>query len=84
MSGGTAGAGRAGERPEVAVTPRTCAGTGVCAFYAPGTFELDGKGTVRLRAERGEDSAADSAEDVRNAAEACPTGSIRLSFPVER
>lgn len=74
MSGGTAG----GERPEVTVTPRTCAGTGVCAFYAPATFELDERGKVRIAAGGGDGSAQDSAEDVRNAAEACPTRSIRL------
>jgi ferredoxin len=70
MSAGAAG----GERPEVTVTPRTCVGTGVCAFYAPATFELDERGRVRIAAGDG----GDSAEDIANAAEACPTRSIGL------
>ncbi|MER6813383.1 ferredoxin [Spirillospora sp. NPDC000708] len=74
--GGTAGGGR----PEVAVTPRTCVGTGVCAFYAPATFELDERGRVRIATGPGEDSA----EDIGNAAEACPTQSITLSSTGER
>jgi ferredoxin len=79
--GGRAGGGAAGGgRPEVAVTPRTCVGTGVCAFYAPATFELDERGRVRIATGPGEDSA----EDIGNAAEACPTQSITLSSTGER
>lgn len=56
------------------VTPSTCAGTGMCTFYAPGTFGLDDDGRVTVLDERG-----DPPGDVRNAAEACPTRSIRLA-----
>lgn len=61
------------ERPRLRVTPETCAGTGVCSFYASHTFELDGEGKVAVRAEHG-----DPEDAIRNAAEACPTRSIRL------
>ncbi|MBA4863588.1 ferredoxin [Streptomyces sp. PSKA54] len=57
----------------VRVTPETCAGTGVCAFYATNTFELDEEGKVRLMAEH-----VGAADDLRNAAEACPTHSIHV------
>lgn len=58
---------------DVEVAPETCAGTGMCGFYAPGTFGLDDDGKVTILDERGDPPA-----DVRNAAEACPTRSIRL------
>ena len=63
----------AADRPRVSVTPQTCAGTGICAFYATTTFDLDDDGKVHLLA-----GAADPIEDVRNAMDACPTRSIRL------
>jgi len=59
---------------EITVNPPTCAGTAVCAFYAPGTFDLDDHGKVQLIG-----TGTDPASDVINAAEACPTRSIRLS-----
>ncbi|QFG21124.1 ferredoxin [Actinomadura sp. WMMB 499] len=58
----------------VDVTPGTCAGTGMCGFYAPNTFGLDDDGKVMLL-----DEAGDPSGDVRNAAEACPTRSIRVA-----
>lgn len=58
----------------ISVTPETCAGTGVCTFYAAKTFELDEAGKASIVADDG-----DTAEDLRNAAEACPTRSIRLA-----
>ncbi|MEU6644396.1 ferredoxin [Saccharomonospora sp. NPDC046836] len=63
------------DRPRVNVTPETCAGTGVCSFYASSTFALDDAGKVSVIAEDG-----DPAEDVRNAADACPTRSIHLGI----
>ncbi|RSN66790.1 ferredoxin [Actinomadura sp. WAC 06369] len=61
------------EAAAIWVTPETCAGTGMCGFYAPDTFGLDDDGRVTILDERGDPPA-----DVRNAAEACPTRSIRL------
>ncbi|MFF2846329.1 ferredoxin [Streptomyces sp. NPDC058001] len=60
-------------RPQIRVTRETCAGTGVCAFYASHTFELDETGKVRVLT-----GDADAADDIRNAAEACPTRSISV------
>ncbi|PXY33247.1 ferredoxin [Prauserella sp. PE36] len=62
-----------GERLSLSVTPETCAGTGVCTFYAAGTFELDDDGRVSIVDEHG-----DPDDDIRNAVEACPTRSLRL------
>jgi len=59
---------------EITVNRPTCAGTAVCAFYAPGTFDLDDQGKVQLI-----ETGSDPASAVINAAEACPTRSIRLS-----
>lgn len=59
--------------PRIVVTPETCAGTGICTFYATNTFDLDDDGRVTLV-----DAHADAPADLRNAAEACPTRSIRL------
>lgn len=61
------------DRTRVRVTPDTCAGTGVCTFYASNTFGLDDAGRVTVVAEYG-----DPDSDVRNAAEACPTRSIHV------
>lgn len=63
------------EPSRVSVTPETCAGSGVCTFYAANTFELDQAGKVSIVTEH-----ADSVDDLRNAAEACPTRSIKVSF----
>ncbi|MGC7101527.1 ferredoxin [Amycolatopsis lurida] len=60
-------------RTGVRVTPDTCAGTGVCTFYATNTFGLDDAGKVTVLAEHG-----DPDSDIRNAAEACPTRSIQV------
>lgn len=57
----------------ITVTPETCSGTGVCAFYAANTFDLDDDGKVTVVSEDG-----DAEADVRIAAEACPTRSIQL------
>lgn len=57
----------------LSVRPETCAGTGICTFYAAGTFELDDDGKVSVL-----DEDADSPHDVRNAADACPTRSITV------
>lgn len=65
------------EELRINVMPKTCAGTGICTFYAANTFALDESGRVSVLANPG-----DSAEEVRNAAEACPTRSIRLGGTV--
>lgn len=57
--------------------PETCVGTGMCTFYAPNTFDLGDDGRVRLFTPA-ETGGADTDEELANAAEACPTRSIRL------
>ncbi|MCB1015126.1 MAG: ferredoxin [Acidimicrobiales bacterium] len=50
-----------------------CMGSGNCAFYAPGTFDLDADLKVVVL-----DPEADPVDKVRLAAEGCPTGAIAL------
>ena len=57
----------------VEVDRTTCLGTGVCCFYAPGTFDLDDDGRSMVV-----DQHADPDDAVRNAVEACPTRSLRI------
>jgi ferredoxin len=51
-----------------------CMGSGVCAVYAPRTFEVDDetKSTVV-------DPAGDPLEQIRVAASGCPTGAITVT-----
>jgi ferredoxin len=75
-------AGHESDPPDVEVSPSTCLGTGLCTFYAPGTFDLDDDGQVMLLDTGAEGT--DSPADIANAAEACPTGSIRLRRSASR
>lgn len=69
-------AGHEPDSPDVEVSPATCLGSGICAFYAPSTFDLDDDGHVKLVDAAG--NGTDSPADIVNATEACPSGSIRL------
>ncbi len=55
-----------------------CMGSGNCAFWAPGVFDLDDDGIAVIVGDT-----AGRAEDVRRAAANCPTSAIRLDrlFP---
>jgi ferredoxin len=57
----------------VVVDRRLCMGSGMCLVYAPGTFEHDEKAKAVVV-----DPAGDPAEVVATAADACPTGALRL------
>lgn len=50
-----------------------CSGAGMCAVYAPGTFELDGEARATII-----DPQGDGPDDIAAAVEACPTGALRL------
>jgi ferredoxin len=60
----------------IEVDQSTCLGTGVCCFYAPGTFDLDDDGRSIVIDQHG-----DPDDAVRNAVEACPTRSVRIVDP---
>jgi ferredoxin len=57
----------------VAVDRGRCLGTGVCCFYAPSTFDLDGDGRSMVV-----DPDGDPDDAVRNAVEACPTRALTI------
>jgi ferredoxin len=57
----------------VKVDRDVCLGTGVCCFYAPGTFDLDDDGRSFVV-----DPEADAEDAVRNAVEACPTRALSI------
>jgi ferredoxin len=51
----------------------SCMGSGNCAYWAPGVFELDDEGVAVVRGDL-----AGHEEQVRLAAQNCPTRAIRL------
>ena len=52
-----------------------CIGCGACQAIEPDTFELDDDGLAICKAESIEESKQD---DVRDAADSCPTGAIEV------
>ncbi len=48
-------------------------GSGLCVVYAPDSFEIDDEARSSVK-----DAGASTLEQLRAAAEACPTGAIRL------
>ena len=58
---------------KITVDRERCMGSGNCAFHAPATFDLDDDMKAVVI-----DSAGDSDEAVRNAAEGCPTYAITV------
>jgi ferredoxin len=55
------------------VDRESCMGSGNCAFWAPGVFDLDDDGIAVVRGDP-----AGHEEEVRKAVANCPTSAIRL------
>ena len=65
-----------GEAPtKDAVDREACMGSGNCAFWAPGVFDLDEDGIAVVV---GDPTGREA--DVRTAAANCPTGAIRVDL----
>jgi ferredoxin len=64
-----------GEGWSVAVDRDVCIGSGMCVMYAGGTFDQDAEAKSFVRS-----PATGGLDEVRAAAEACPTGAIRLTI----
>jgi ferredoxin len=62
-------------RERIRIDRALCEGSGVCAFQAPATFDLDDEAKVVLLDE-GDDT--DSDEAIRVAVESCPTHAITI------
>jgi len=58
---------------EISINRETCMGSGNCAYWAPGVFDLDEQGLAIVV-----DPGAADDERIRLAAEGCPTQSIVL------
>jgi ferredoxin len=59
----------------VTVDRGVCMGSGTCSFHAPNTFDLDDECKVVLLDTRDPD------DNIRAAADACPTRAITLTVP---
>jgi ferredoxin len=59
----------------VTVDRDVCIGSGTCVMYAGGTFDQDAEAKSFVRHPR-----AGGLDEVRAAAEACPTGAIHLTI----
>jgi ferredoxin len=57
----------------ITIDREQCMGSGNCAFWAPGTFDVDDDMKAIVI-----DPDGDSVEKVRNAVEACPTHALAL------
>jgi ferredoxin len=71
-----------GDSPGRAIIDRdACMGSGNCSFWAPGVFDLDDDGIAVVVGDL-----AGHEEQVRSAAENCPTSAIRVDgiFPTDR
>ena len=62
-----------GGRVSVEVDRALCMGSGVCIAYAPATFAHDAETKAVVKHGPG-----DSADDIRAAVEACPTGALSV------
>jgi len=58
---------------EISINRETCMGSGNCAYWAPGVFDLDDEGLAIVVDPGGAEEAR-----IRLAAEGCPTQSIVL------
>ena len=56
---------------EISINRETCMGSGNCAYWAPGVFDLDDQGLAIVV-----DPGGAEEERIRLAAEGCPTQSI--------
>jgi ferredoxin len=64
----------AGELPyRIEIDRSTCMGSGVCAVYAPETFDLDDETKSIVI-----DPAGNPLEQIEEAAAGCPTGAIKI------
>jgi ferredoxin len=58
---------------EIAIDRQVCMGSGNCAYWAPGVFDLDGDGiAVVVGPTEGRD------DEIRLAEENCPTAAIQV------
>jgi ferredoxin len=64
--------------PKVVIDRDICMGSGVCVVYASGAFTQDAESKAVLL-----DDISDSAEQIRVAVEACPTGALRMATTEE-
>lgn len=65
----------------ITADPHTCIGAGQCVLTAPAYFDQDDDGIVVVR----DDVPAEAGERlVREAAQLCPSGAIRLLRPARR
>lgn len=62
---------------KVIVNKEACIGCGACAAICPDVFDLDDDGLSEVK-EKQEHPKEDQEEDVRDAADSCPTGAIEL------
>ena len=60
--------------PEISVNKDLCIGCGLCTTIAEKTFKLDDNGKAEVINPNG-----DSEEKIKEAAESCPVGAIRVS-----
>jgi len=60
---------------KVKVNQEACIGCGACAAICDSVFELNDEGVSTAKVNEVE---ADKAQDVRDAADACPTGAIEV------
>jgi ferredoxin len=58
----------------IEVDREVCMGSGLCAVYAPGTFDIDEEARSVVADPNGDDLG-----QIRVAAQACPTGAIRVT-----
>lgn len=65
---------KAGTTLEIRIDRDTCMGSGNCAFWAPGVFDLDDEGISVLV-----DPDAQSEEKIVVAAQGCPTQAISVT-----
>jgi ferredoxin len=64
---------------EISINRDACMGSGNCAFWAPGVFDLDDEGIAVIV-----DPAAQSDDKVMLAAQGCPTQAISVVRDGER
>jgi ferredoxin len=61
---------------EVTVDPARCSGSGNCAYWAPGVFDVGDDGVAVVLTDP-----TDHADKVRLAAQHCPTAAISIASP---
>ena len=64
---------------DIAIDRAACMGSGTCAYYAPGVFDLDDEGIAVVV-----DANAQTEDKIVLAAQGCPTHAITLARDGER